>query len=101
MSESARIRLCLVGVAEAHKFLKREGGVQFPDEALYDPPNIGDKMNDEVAELRRDFEIASKQVAKALTMNSGGAKAEVAYGVAYQALVRVGAAPQLRKKYRL
>jgi hypothetical protein len=57
-------------------------------------------MTDEIekaeAELRRQYE----RLRKCPTMAEGGAGVESAYGQAYQALVRLGARPQLRKKYR-
>ena len=48
------------------------------------------------AELRRQ----SDRLKKCPTFGEGGQGVEAAYGQAYQALVRLGAAPQLRKKYR-
>lgn len=47
-----------------------------------------------------NLDFASKQVAKALPMKQGGAGAEKAYSAAYQACVRAGIRPQIRKKYR-
>ena len=48
------------------------------------------------AELRRHGD----RLKKCLTMAEGAAGVEKAYAIAYQNLVRLGAAPQLRKKYR-
>lgn len=54
-------------------------------------------VSDEVAErLLRDMDAASDRLRK-----GGNPKAEVAYGVAYQALVRAGLRTQLRAKYRV
>ena len=50
--------------------------------------------------LLSNFEAASKKVRQALGAKQGGAAAESQYGDAYQALVRAGLAPQIRKKYR-
>lgn len=49
----------------------------------------------------RDYEAARKEVLKQLNTNQGGKKAEVGYAIAYQGLVVLGLAPQLKRKYRL
>lgn len=48
------------------------------------------------AEYRRQYD----RIRKGLTMAEGGQGVEGAYSQAYQTLVRLGVAPQLRKKYR-
>lgn len=52
--------------------------------------------------LERAMDLASEAIKDrgGHSMKSGGAKAESAYGVAYQALVRVGRRPQIRGRYR-
>lgn len=50
--------------------------------------------------LEQAMDAASRNVAKCLPVQSGGGGAENAYAQAYQALVRAGLRPQLRKKYR-
>jgi hypothetical protein len=48
-----------------------------------------------------DSKSAEAAMAAALKrINEGGQAAENAYGAAYQQLVRMGKAPQLRRKYR-
>lgn len=47
------------------------------------------------------YETARKEVLKQLNTNQGGKKAEVGYAIAYQSLVVLGLAPQLKRKYRL
>ena len=56
--------------------------------------------NDVAERLERDMEAASKNVAKRLPAAMGGTGAEVQYSLAYQALVRAGLRPQMKKKYR-
>ena len=51
-----------------------------------------------VKDLTRKLESAYKRMAASTGKSSSGA--ESAYGQAYQELVRVGARPQLRLKYR-
>lgn len=48
----------------------------------------------------RNYEAARKQVEKSLTTVNGGKRAETVYAEAYQKLVQVGLAPQLKRKYR-
>lgn len=55
--------------------------------------------DEELAALR-DYESARKEVNKCLVTNSGGKRAEAIYADAYQRLVRLGLAPQLKRKYR-
>ena len=50
--------------------------------------------------LTMDFESASKGIKKQLPMKMGGSAAEKNYSAAYQALVKAGLAPQIKKKYR-
>jgi hypothetical protein len=57
-------------------------------------------MTDEQERALRDLEAASKRVRACLGMKQGGDAAEKNYSQAYQACVRVGVAPQIRKKYR-
>jgi hypothetical protein len=53
---------------------------------------------DDIDRLKRDLEAARKR--RDLAVGKGGSGAENAYGQAYQQLVKAGAAPQLRYKYR-
>lgn len=48
----------------------------------------------------RDLEAASKRVKAGLGMKQGGDAAEKNYSQAYQACVRLGIAPQIKRKYR-
>jgi len=57
-------------------------------------------MTDDQERALRDLEAASKRVRACLGMKQGGDAAEKNYSQAYQACVRVGVAPQIRKKYR-
>lgn len=57
-------------------------------------------MNTEREKVLQDLEIASRDVKKCLGMKQGGGGAEKKYSQAYQACVRVGVMPQIRKKYR-
>lgn len=52
----------------------------------------------ECEDLRSKFNKASKSLANASGKSAGGI--EKAYGQAYQAMVKAGCAPQLKKKYR-
>ena len=54
-------------------------------------------MSDQT-DLERNLQIASKELAGAHGRTAQGT--ENKYGQAYQALVRAGYRPQLRKKYR-
>lgn len=53
-------------------------------------------INAAYAELRRCGDKLRKQ----LTMANGAGSAEREYALAYQTLVRLGAEPQLKRKYR-
>lgn len=57
-------------------------------------------MNDEQVRAERDFEEARKKVMAQPTIAQGAIKAETVYAEAYQSLVRAGAAPQIKAKYR-
>jgi len=47
------------------------------------------------------YEAARKEINKSLNSNQGGKRAETVYAEAYQGLVVLGLAPQLKRKYRL
>lgn len=51
------------------------------------------------SKLESNFNAASNSLRK-VTGGKAGEGVEKVYGQAYQALVKVGARPQLRKKYR-
>lgn len=57
-------------------------------------------MSDELEKARSEFRRAQTRVAACLVHSQGAQGAEAAYSQAYQALVRLGDAPQIRKKYR-
>lgn len=57
-------------------------------------------MTDREEALLRDFDKAGAAIRKSLTTTGGGTGAETNYSQAYQALVREGLAPQIRRKYR-
>lgn len=57
-------------------------------------------MSEEQERALRDYDAASRKVQQQLTMTKGGRRAEVAYGDAYQQMVAVGIAPQIKAKYR-
>jgi hypothetical protein len=59
-------------------------------------------MTEEQVELKRRLESNVSAAWKKVQGSTGksAAGAESAYGIAYQALVRAGFAPQIRKKYR-
>jgi hypothetical protein len=57
-------------------------------------------MTDEQERALRDLEAASKRVRACLGMKQGGDAAEKNYSQAYQACVRLGVMPQIRKRYR-
>ena len=54
---------------------------------------------EEINDLLRDLEVASKEVKKQ-TGGKGGEGAEKKYGIAYAACVKAGIKPPLRSKYR-
>lgn len=54
-------------------------------------------MND-ISDLERNLLAASKELSGSASKLSNGK--ERRYGAAYQALVRAGARPQIRQKYR-
>lgn len=56
-------------------------------------------MSEEVEKLMREFDSASGAIKKQMGGKSGEG-AESKYGQAYQQLVKAGAKPQIRKKYR-
>lgn len=56
-------------------------------------------MSDDVERLQSNLNSALATVRKQVS-GKGGDSAENVYGQAYQALVKVGAKPQIRKKYR-
>ena len=53
---------------------------------------------EEVQRIEREIEAARYAIEKSGA--NGGGKAEGVYGSLYQSLVRLGARPQLRRKYR-
>jgi hypothetical protein len=57
-------------------------------------------MTDEQKNALYDLEQASKKVKACLGMKQGGDGAEKRYSQAYQACVKLGIAPQIRKRYR-
>jgi hypothetical protein len=57
-------------------------------------------MSEEIEKAWAEFRRQQARVAKAPAFTEGAGGIESAYSTAYQALVRLGAAPQLRKKYR-
>lgn len=57
-------------------------------------------MSEEQEAAKRRFDAASREIGKQLVTNQGGKRAETNYGEAYQALVAVGGAPQIKQKYR-
>lgn len=54
---------------------------------------------DEINDLLRDLEVASKEVKKQ-TGGKAGEGSEKKYGIAYAACVKAGIKPPLRSKYR-
>lgn len=56
-------------------------------------------MSEDVERLKSSFNAASSTIHKSVGGKSGDS-AEKVYGQAYQALVKVGAKPQIRKRYR-
>lgn len=54
---------------------------------------------DEISDLLRDLESASKDIKKQ-TGGKGGEGSEKKYGIAYAACVKAGIKPPLRSKYR-
>lgn len=56
-------------------------------------------MSEDVERLESNLNAAASTVKKQMG-GKGGEGAEKVYGQAYQALVKVGARPQIRKKYR-
>lgn len=57
-------------------------------------------MEENLSAAEAEFRRQSERLRKCPTVAEGGSGVESAYGQAYQALVRLGAAQQLRKKYR-
>jgi len=55
-------------------------------------------MNEVEKRAMDRYELARKRLSSAGAKNAGGYEGD--YSVAYQALVRLGMRPQLRKKYR-
>jgi hypothetical protein len=56
-------------------------------------------MIENIERLQSNFNAASNGIHKAIG-GKGGDGAEKVYGQAYQALVKAGAKPQLKKRYR-
>lgn len=56
-------------------------------------------MSEDVEKMMREFDSASGTIKKQMG-GKGGEGAEAKYGQAYQQLVKAGAKPQIRKKYR-
>lgn len=56
-------------------------------------------MSEDVEKMMREFDSASGAIKKQMG-GKGGEGAEAKYGQAYQQLVKAGAKPQIRKKYR-
>jgi len=56
-------------------------------------------MSIDIEDLKRAFNAASNEVKKCVG-GKQGISAEKKYGAAYLALVKVGAAPRLKRKYR-
>jgi hypothetical protein len=56
-------------------------------------------MSEDVDRLLSTFNAASTAIKKQVG-GKGGEGVEAKYGQAYQALVRAGAKPQIKKKYR-
>ncbi len=51
--------------------------------------------------LLRAFARAGEELRKGASSEKGGVAAEAKYAQTYQALVRAGLAPQIRRKYRI
>ena len=56
-------------------------------------------MSDDIEKLKSNLNAASSNLRKVVGGKAGDG-VEKTYGQAYQALVRVGVKPQLKKKYR-
>lgn len=56
-------------------------------------------MSDDIEKLKSNLNAASNNIRRVVGGKAGDG-VEKAYGQAYQALVRVGVKPQLKKKYR-
>ena len=56
-------------------------------------------MSDKIEDLQRAFNAASVELKKCVG-GKQGTTAEKKYGQAYMSLVKAGAAPRLKKKYR-
>ena len=57
-------------------------------------------MNDQQVKAVNNFEAARKAVQGSPTVSQGAIRSETRYADAYQELVRLGLAPQLKTKYR-
>lgn len=57
------------------------------------------KMSEDIEKMMREFDSASNAIKKQMGGKTGEG-AESKYGQSYQQLVKVGAKPQIRKKYR-
>lgn len=55
-------------------------------------------MSEDIDKLKADFEAAARRIKEVKAGKLQGV--EDAYGLAYQALVKAGVMPQIRKKYR-
>lgn len=58
-------------------------------------------MTDEQTKAINAYEAARKVVNGQPTVAQGGTRAEIRYAEAYQTLVVLGLAPQLKRKYRI
>jgi hypothetical protein len=57
-------------------------------------------MNDEQNKALNEFEAARKRVHGQPTVSQGAIRSETQYAEAYQELVRLGLAPQIKAKHR-
>jgi hypothetical protein len=60
----------------------------------------GRKMTEAQEKATRNFETAQADLRKQIT-GKGGASNEIKYGQAYQKMVELGLAPQLKSGYRI
>lgn len=58
-------------------------------------------MNEYQENCVKEFTLSLKKLQKCDPTKGGGSRFESEYGAAYKEMVRIGIAPQLRKKYRL
>lgn len=57
-------------------------------------------MREEARKAWSDYNAAATALKRQLKTKQGGSKDEARFAETYQALVRLGEAPQIRKKYR-